>query len=154
MAWETIWTIIVLKGSIHKKILSNTVKNNFLTRSTTVQNGQYGQKLFKPVKIGPNGQWRSKAVNTVKNSQKWLKNKKKMREKNLKQSKRLTIVKTGHYGPNCFFYFFYQNSQHPLSSVSLLLYFSCRHVCSCLFVRYECVRVAWRPWLAWKARPW
>ena len=28
----------------------------------------------------------------------------------------------------------------PLSSVSLLLYFSCTHLCSCMFVRYESVR--------------
>ena len=132
MAWETIWTIIVLKGSIHKKILSKTVKNSFLTRSTTVQNGQYGQKRFKPVKIGPNGQWRSKAVNSVKNGEKWskmVKKQKKMREKNLKQSKRLTIVKTGHYGPNWFFFKSEQSTSSFFSQSTTLLQLQ-----TCLFL--------------------
>ena len=71
MTWESIWTIIVLKGSIHKK---NTVKKSHKrfkkkakqqsktvnTVKKTVQTGQIGQ----------NGQWRSNAVNTVKNGEK------------------------------------------------------------------------------------
>ena len=86
----------------------------FKKRSTTVKNGQYGQKRFKPVKIVQNDQWGSKAVNTVKNIKKkrskMVKNGEKKRVNKVKNGqKRLTTVKTGQYGQNWFL--INQNSQ-------------------------------------------
>ena len=81
------------KGSIYKKQFK-TVKNGLKKSSTTVKNGQYGQKL------STNGQYRSKTVHNGKNGQydekrsKMVKNSKQWREKNSqKRSKRQITVK-------------------------------------------------------------
>ena len=53
----------------HKTVKKKkTVKNGFKKRSTTVKNGQYGQKRSKTVL--KKGQQQSKTVNTVKNGEK------------------------------------------------------------------------------------
>ena len=101
MTWGSIWTKIVLKGSIHKK---NTVKKC-----------QQGQKQFKPVKIGQNGQGPSKGINTVKKGEQeskiyiFLNGEKNIVNKVKNGQKQVTTVKTGQYGQNWFFK--NQNSQ-------------------------------------------
>ena len=101
MAWESILTIMVLKGSnTLKKIVKNSQKQFLKGQQQSKRSIQ--SKAVQTVKIGQNGQWRSKAANTVKNGEKRSKMVKNG-EKNCEQGQnRLTTVKTGQYGQNWF----------------------------------------------------